>query len=279
MCKVAASVVPKFLILILTFFSRFKVLSYRYVDMGRNSRSRSTRRTHIESGRRRSPRRSPRERSPRRSPRGDSRYRSDHRRLQTDKFDTPSSWNSSDTHWDTKTEYGLNFPKRVESTQFSRRQNLAGQEITQVKLVDVVQSGISNWGLRLVANGRFVSCEFFRNRVEATFATALFREMSKQKDTLDFNKLLGVFTPQSQDPQEWDTKMTSIKGLVQSTLTLDHFRTLCPQDSQQAILEELEKLKAEKAALKASQAPGSGGQPSQNTQSPPTGQPQINFHV
>ena len=115
--------------------------------MGRNSRSRSTRRAHRESGRRGSPRRSPRERSPRRSPRGDSRYRSDHRRLQTDRFDPPSSWNSSDTHWDTKTEYGLNFT--------------------------VVQSGIGNWGLCLVANGRFVSCEFFRNRMEATFATTI----------------------------------------------------------------------------------------------------------
>ena len=105
------------MILILAFFSRFKVLPHRYVcssssqvDMGRNSRSRSTRRAHRKSGRRRSPRRSPRERSPRRSPREDSRHRSDHKRSQTDRFDPPSSWNSSDTHWDTKTEYGLNFP-------------------------------------------------------------------------------------------------------------------------------------------------------------------------
>ena len=242
--------------------------------MGRNSRSRSTRRTHRETGRRRSSRQSPRERSPRRKNRDDSRHRSELKRSQTDRLEIPSSWNSSDTHWDTKTEYGLNLPKRVESTQFSRRQNLAGQEISQIKLIDVVQSGISNWGLRLVANGRFVSCEFFRNRLEATFATTLFREMSKQKDTLDFHRLLGAFTPQGQDPQEWDTKLTSIKGLVQSTL--DHFRTLCPQDSQQAILEELEKLKAENAALKASQAPDSGNPPSQQTQRPPTGQPQIN---
>ena len=215
-----------------------------------------------------------RERSPRRKNRDDSRHRSELKRSQTDRLEIPSSWNSSDTHWDKKTEYGLNLPKRVESTQFSRRQNLAGQEISQIKLIDVVQSGISNWGLRLVANGRFVSCEFFRNRLEATFATTLFREMSKQKDTLDFHRLLGAFTPQGQDPQEWDTKLTSIKGLVQSTL--DHFRTLCPQDSQQAILEELEELKAENAALKASQAPDSGNPPSQQTQRPPTGQPQIN---
>ena len=41
-----------------------------------------------------------------------------------------------------KTEYGLNLPKRVESTQFSRRQNLAGQEISHLQTaMDVVQSG------------------------------------------------------------------------------------------------------------------------------------------
>ena len=79
----------------------------------------------------------------------------------------------------------------------------------------------------------------------------LFREMSKQKDTIDFTKLLEAFTPSGQDPQEWDTKLNSIKSLVQATL--DHYKTLCPQDPQQTILEELEKLKAENAALKAGQ--------------------------
>ena len=77
----------------------------------------------------------------------------------------------------------------------------------------------------------------------------LFCEMSKQKDTIDFTKLLEAFTPSGQDPQEWDTKLNSIKSLVQATL--DHYKTLCPQDPQQTILEELEKLKAENAALKA----------------------------
>ena len=87
--------------------------------------------------------------------------------------------------------------------------------------------------------------------MEATFATMLFREMSKQKDAIDFTKLLNAFTTPGQDPQEWDTKLTSIKNLVQATL--DHYKTLCPQDPQQAILEQLEKLKAENAALKAGQ--------------------------
>ena len=46
-------------------------------------------------------------------------------------------------------------------------------------------------------------------------------------------------------------QIASIKNLVQATL--DHYKTLCPQDPQQAILEQLEKLKAENAALKAGQ--------------------------
>ena len=178
-------------------FSRFKTSTYRlsppHIDMGRNSRSWSTRRTHRETGRRRSSRQSPRERSPRRKNRDDSRHRSELKRSQTDRLEIPSSWNSSDTHWDTKTEYGLNLPKRVESTQFSRRQNLAGQEISQIKLIDVVQSGISNWGLRLVANGRFVSCEFFRNRLEATFATTLFSRNVKAEGHLGLPSTVGSF--------------------------------------------------------------------------------------
>ena len=87
----------------------------------------------------------------------------------------------------------------------------------------------------------------------------LFREMPKQKDTIDFTKLLSTFMPSGQDPQEWDTKLTSIKNLVQATL--EHYKTLCPQDPQQAILEELEKLKAENAALKASQVPDPNNSP------------------
>ena len=90
-------------------FSRFKTSTYRlsyssppHKDMGRNSRSWTTRRTHRETGRRRSSRQSPREWSPRRKNRDDSRHRSELKRSQTDRLEIPSSGSSSDTHWDTK---------------------------------------------------------------------------------------------------------------------------------------------------------------------------------
>ena len=223
--------------------------------MPRDSRSRSVRRPRSYN-RRRSGRETSR---PRRSPR--DRSTAGH----SPRFEAPSGWNETSTHWDTRTEYGLNFPKRVESTQFSRKQGLAGQDITEVKVIDLIQSGLSNWGLRLVANGRFVSCEFFRNRIEATFATNLFRELYKNKDSVDFNKLITSFIPQGQDPNEWDSKMAGIKGLVASTL--DHFRTIAPADPNQKIMEQLEALQAENAALKASQATGTQPTP------PPPAQP------
>ena len=102
-------------------------------------------------------------------------------------------------------------------------------------------------------------------RIEATFATNLFRELYKNKDSVDFNKLITSFIPQGQDPNEWDSKMAGIKGLVASTL--DHFRTIAPADPNQKIMEQLEALQAENAALKASQATGTQPTP------PPPAQP------
>ena len=113
--------------------------------MPRDSRSRSVRRPRSYN-RRRSGRETSR---PRRSPR--DRSTAGH----SPRFEAPSGWNETSTHWDTRTEYGLNFPKRVESTQFSRKQGLAGQDITEVKVIDLIQSGLSNWGLRLVAKWSF----------------------------------------------------------------------------------------------------------------------------
>ena len=120
----------------------FLLFNWTLDTMPRDSRSRSARRSRPyekrRSGRESSrPRRSPRERSS-----------AGH----TSRFEAPSGWNETSTHWDTRTEYGLNFPKRVESTQFSRKLGLAGQDITEVKVIDLIQSGLSNWGLRLVAN-------------------------------------------------------------------------------------------------------------------------------
>ena len=114
----------------------------------------------------------------------------------------------------------------------------------------------------------FVFMRILSQSTGSYFCHYTFSRNVKAEGHLGLPSTVGSFhTTGSKIRKKWDTKLTSIKGLVQSTL--DHFRTLCPQDSQQAILEELEKLKAENAALKASQAPDSGNPPSQTDAAAP----------
>ena len=185
--------------------------------------------------------------------------------------DLPDSWQSTRTHYDTKTEYGLTFPRHVESTNFSRKNNTAGIPISDVKLVDIVSNGLENWALRLVANGRYVACEMFRNRLEATFSTMLFRELYRQKDNVDFAKLIQHLSSEPGDSQDWKSKLSGIEALIQQTVDL--FKTLAPKDSNQSLLEELERMKKENAALRAnqSQVPTQEGSQTQNTEEPPGG--------
>lgn len=155
----------------------------------------------------------------------------------------PTSWQPSRTHYDTKTEYGLNFPRHVESTNFSRKNGTAGMAVTEVKVTDILSNGIENWALRLVANGRYVAREMFRNRLEATFSTMLFREMYRQKDQVDFVKLIHHLADKPSDSQDWKAKMVGIEALIKHTVEL--FKKLSPEDTNQSLLEELEKIRKE----------------------------------
>ena len=115
--------------------------------MGRDSRSLSRKRRHSE--------RQDRHRS--RSIRRQSRRMSDRSRRNRSpsqaRQDIPNTWQSSRSHYDVNRVYGLSLPRTVESTQWSRKANLVGVPVDQVKVVDVIPGGLSNWGLRLIANG------------------------------------------------------------------------------------------------------------------------------
>lgn len=98
----------------------------------------------------------------------------------------PNKWHGDD-YFDTQKEYGLKFPRHVESTQYSRRVNLAGRD---VRLYEVLGTALPIGALRLVAGGRFVTFEAFRTRVDATFASLICCEMFKD-DRFDFSALVN----------------------------------------------------------------------------------------
>jgi hypothetical protein len=155
--------------------------------MGRDSRSLSRKRRHSE--------RHDRHRS--RSIRRQSRRMSDrshrNRSPSQDRQDIPSTWKSSSSHYDVNQVYGLSLPRTVESTQWSRKANLVGVPVDQVKVVDVIPGGMSNWGLRLIGNGRYTAFELFRSRLEAMIASILTKSFCKLQSEIDIQKLVAHF--------------------------------------------------------------------------------------
>ena len=166
--------------------------------MGRDSRSRSRRdtqqRRHTHHSRRRS------QSHRRHQSRGhEPRRRESGARSGVDVSDLSASWNPTSSHFDTNKEYGIPFPRLIESTQWTRRQHIAGIPVEQITLVDAVPKGIQNYGLRLLANGRYVAFEMFRTRLDALIASTLSKEFYRQKDSFDVHKILEHFSPANSD--------------------------------------------------------------------------------
>ena len=92
-------------------------------------------------------------------------------------FDLPSQWKSASSHYDTSVLYGLSLPRHIESTQWSRKVGLMGQDLSSVRVIDVIPNGIANYGMRLLANGRCVTFELFRTRLDALMASTLAKKI------------------------------------------------------------------------------------------------------
>jgi len=137
----------------------------------------------------------------------------------------------------------------IESTQWSRKTQIAGLPVDQIKVVDIVPKGIQNYGVRLLANGRFVAFEMFRTRLDALIASTLFKELHRQKDSIDVCKVLGHFSSTDSDLNEWTAKQEAVQAMCENIVT--HLKQFMPQDSDQALLNQIEELRRQNAELTA----------------------------
>ena len=179
--------------------------------MGRDSRSRSRRgdqyRRHHHSGRR-SP--SPR----RRDSRGRAPNRRDHRVPQgEDVGQYPRTWQSTSSHYDTNKEYGLPFPRMIESTQWSRKHQIAGLPVDQIRVVDMVPKGIQNYGPRLVANGRYAAFQMFRTRLDPLIASTLSRNCTAKRIPLMFARFWVTSVLLM---NEWTVKQEAVQAMCEN---------------------------------------------------------------
>ena len=149
--------------------------------------------------------------------------------------------------WTDNKEYKLTFPRRVIATAWSRELQIDHQPIEDVRLIDVLSRKQENWTLRLVANGRLVQFEGFRNRQEAYLWSSLSRKIFKSSD-VDIARIIGHLHPASLK-DDWDEKRKGLDRLADRVF--DYLRDQMPKNTTEALQDQVERLLKENEKLKA----------------------------
>ncbi|CAL1127513.1 unnamed protein product [Cladocopium goreaui] len=144
----------------------------------------------------------------------------------------------------------------VEATKWSRQQQLANRPVEDIRAYEVCSGGSSNWSLRLISNGRYVSFEAFRSKVDAILWTYVSREIYKHPH-LDLHQIMGIKDDGVQ--QDWDAKLGTIKKFGDEIVKF--VESKAPKDPNQQMLEQMEKLKEENALLKHQMSQSTSGNP------------------
>ena len=151
------------------------------------------------------------------------------------------------TSTSTEQEYKLTLPRRVVATAWSRDLHIDHQPIEDVRLIDVLSRKQENWTLRLVANGRLVQYEGFRNRHEAYLWSSLSRKIFKSSD-VDIARIIGHLHPSSLK-DDWDEKRKGLDRLAERVF--DYLRDQMPKNTTEALQDQVEQLMKENEKLKA----------------------------
>ena len=181
------------------------------------------------------------------------------------RYQIPKAWSPDDIYLDRQQEYKLTLPRRVVATAWSRDPHIDHQPIEDVRLIDVLSRKQENWTLRLVANGRLVQYEGFRNRQEAYLWSSLSRKIFKSSD-VDIARIIGHLHPASLK-DDWDEKRKGLDRLAERVF--DHLRDQMPKNTTGALQDKVEQLIKENEKLKA--ATGHPSSPALSHSEPPAG--------
>ena len=163
------------------------------------------------------------------------------------RYPIPKAWSPDDIYLDRQQEYKLTLPRRVVATAWSRDLHIDHQPIEDVRLIDVLSRKQENWTLRLVANGRLVQFEGFRNRQEAYLWSSLSRKIFKSSD-VDIARIIGHLHPASLK-DDWGEKRKGLGRLADRVF--DHLRDQMPKNTTEALQDKVEQLIKENEKLKA----------------------------
>ena len=160
----------------------------------------------------------------------------------SDKHDTnlPKTFHSDRNFYDTNEVYGLQFPRQVQASSWAQKHQLAGRDITSLKLHELCWQGWNNFALRSLAQGRYASILFARSIKEATFMSFLMQKFRESKADLD--QFAHVYCD-----QQGLTVDSSLSESAQKSAKMKHLGDSifyhCKQYQQQELCDAQERIK------------------------------------
>ena len=97
----------------------------------------------------------------------------------------PPDFKTSKTHLDSREVFGKTMLRRIASTAWSSKYNLAGKEVSEVRLVDLLWRGWNNFHLRALSHGQYLSVVVARKISESVLASAVLTQLREHKWEVD----------------------------------------------------------------------------------------------
>ena len=150
----------------------------------------------------------------------------------------PEEWQPGDGMLDINQLYSFSLPMTVANTR-----DMSGMDIRDVRLVQVIDGGISNWLLRPFAHRRFVTWEGFRTRTEALlWSTCLKFRRSQPLNLLTLEKDLANSLGLNIDDFNQRIKVHDHLGNLVLQFLQQHHKTLTPPAQEDEMLKKYNNL-------------------------------------
>ncbi|OLP78312.1 hypothetical protein AK812_SmicGene41517 [Symbiodinium microadriaticum] len=168
----------------------------------------------------------------------------------------PANFVQTKSHLDSREIYGKTMLRKIAPTAWSSKYGLAGQNMEQVKLVDLIWRGWDNQHLRALSHGSYMSMIVCRKVNEAVFLQAVLSLVREKKWDLDdlanhFCKSQSIAEPTKSHPSVEEVKVHQAQALAKFLIEqVEPFATNMSSSSSPA-QQEIDSLRAQLEAEKA----------------------------
>ena len=182
----------------------------------------------------------------------------------------PSHFKSDDKFFDSTAVGSGNhqFHRVIQSTDWSRKAQLAGRSIEDLRVHEICFRGMSEFSLRMLSEGRFQSIVWTRNTAESVLVTQLLKGIREMKADVDAVSLECIKEQGLPVPDKHKQAASFMEPLVDVLLKEIKNRVPTAAASSSADSEELFRAKAKLAQAGLALTPRKPAAPSQASESP-----------